>query len=294
MKTSPECLPCFLRQAEYAAGIATNVPSLRKEIMDQAVKLIPSFDLEISPPENSVSLYRMIAEKSNNADIFADLKTKSNHAALEMLPAMEDNIRYAKDPLDTAIRLAIAGNIIDYGSQQEFDVDNSINRCLSDPLVLNDLNVFKEDLQQTGKILYLADNCGELVFDRLLIEFLDRPVTLAVKEHPIINDALLADAQSCGLEPNCRIISNGTGCPGTPLENCNREFIKEFESADLIISKGQGNFETLSEIPAPAYFMLMVKCPVVAAHLGEISGDRDSKIGPGDLVLMKQKMQRAS
>jgi uncharacterized protein with ATP-grasp and redox domains len=278
MNTSPNCLPCFMNQAEYTAGLATDSLSLRKEIMDQAAKLIPSFDLKLSPPENSVFLYRMIAEKSNNNDIFAELKAQSNRTALEMLPVMEDKIRYAPDPLDTAIRLAIAGNIIDYGSHQEFDVQKTIDRCLTDSLAISDLEVFKGDLRRAQNILYLADNCGELVFDRLLIEILDRPVTLAVKEKPIINDALRFDAEYCGLSLNCRIISNGTDCPGTPINNCSRDFLKEFEAADLIISKGQGNFETLSAIDAPIYFMLMVKCPVVANHIEEIAATGDVKI----------------
>ena len=292
MNTSPNCLPCFMKQAEYTAGLATDSLSLRKEIMDQAAKLIPSFDLKLSPPENSVFLYRMIAEKSNNNDIFADLKVQSNRTALEMLPIMEDKIRYAPDPLDTAIRLAIAGNIIDYGSHQEFDVQKTIDRCLTSPLAINDFEEFKENLRRAQNILYLADNCGELVFDRLLIEILDRPITLAVKGKPIINDALRSDAEYCDLSLNCQIISNGTDCPGTPINNCSGGFLKEFEAADLIISKGQGNFETLSAIDAPIYFMLMVKCPVVAKHIEEITTTLDVKINTGALVLMNHKQPR--
>jgi len=277
-----------MKQAEYTATLATDSLSVRKDIMDRAAKLILSFDLGLSPPENSVFLYRMISERSNNTDIFSDLKVQSNQTAMEMLPVMEDKIRYAPDPLDTAIRLAIAGNIIDYGSQQEFDVQKTIDRCLAGSLAINDIEELREDLQGAQNVLYLADNCGELVYDRLLIEILARQVTLAVKEKPIINDALVSDAEYCGLGLNCRIISNGTDCPGTPVNNCSKDFLKEFEAVDLIISKGQGNFETLSAVEAPIYFMLMVKCPVVAEHVKEIAGFTDTAINPGALVMMKQ------
>lgn len=292
MRTSPDCLACFLRQAEYTAGLATDSLPLRAAIMKKAANLIPSFVLDLSPPENSVFLYRMIAEMSDHADIFSDLKMRSNQTALEMLPFLEDKLRFSDTPLLTAARLAIAGNIIDYGSHQDFDVQKSIDRCLTDKLAINHLQEFQEKLQKAQNILYLADNCGELVFDRLFIEFMGKPVTMAVKEKPIINDALNKDAEYCGLQLSCRIISNGTDCPGTPLDSCSKEFHREFDAADLIISKGQGNFETLSEVEAPVFFMLMVKCPVVANHVAEMAGRPKGSINKGDLILMDRKLTK--
>jgi uncharacterized protein with ATP-grasp and redox domains len=280
-----------MRQAEYTAELATDSLPLRDEIIKQAAELIPTFNLELSPPENAVSLYRMIAEKSSNRDIFADLKKNSNELALGILPFLEEKIRYSRDPLATAIRLAIAGNIIDYGSHQEFDLEKTIEKSLNDPLTINDLEGLRYDLKEAQSILYLADNCGELVFDRLLIELIDKPVTLVVKENPVINDALASDAEHCGLSLGSRIISNGTDCPGTPLRSCSKEFIKEFEAADLIISKGQGNFETLSNVDAPIYFMLMVKCPVVAAHVSSIASNETS-ITTNSTVLLKLERPR--
>ena len=283
-----------MRQVEYTAELATESLSVRNEIMEQATRLIPTFDFELSPPENAVSLYRMIAETSNTEDIYADLKIQSNQSAMEILPDLENIIRYAKDPLDTAIRLVIAGNIIDYGSHQEFDLNQTIDNSLSSSLTINDLECLRADLQQAQSILYLADNCGELVFDRLLIELIGKPVTVAVKEKPIINDALMSDAEYCGLSLISRIISNGTDCPGTPIRDCSKEFKKEFEAADLIISKGQGNFETLSNVDAPLYFMLMVKCPVVAKHVEEIAANNSAVVNPGSTILMKHKAPRTA
>lgn len=288
MRTSPDCLPCFTKQAAYTAGLATDSASLHDKIMTSAARIIASFDLELSPPENAVYLYRMIAEQTGNPDIFADLKNLSNQTVLKMLPDLKDKISQAADPLRTAALLTLAGNIIDYGSHHDFDVHRAVDECLNKDLAIDDLDELRADLHRAGKILYLGDNCGELVFDGLLIEQFNQEVTLAVKEKAVINDALPADAEECGLGGICRVISNGTDCPGTPLQSCNNEFKKIFNEADLIISKGQGNFETLSEIAGPIYFFLMVKCEVVASHVAKSANRPPDSIKTGDLVLMKK------
>jgi uncharacterized protein with ATP-grasp and redox domains len=121
----------------------------------------------------------------------------------------------------------------------------------------------------------------------LLIEILSQEVTVAVKAQPVINDATLADAKASGLPRTCRVITNGTACPGTPLSSCSPAFRAIFAQADLIISKGQGNFETLSEMQAPIYFLLTVKCETVAQHLKELTGETQRPLVLGDLILLK-------
>lgn len=285
MRTSPDCLPCFAKQAAYTAALATDSLKLQKEIVACGARLIDTFDLTLSPPENAVFLYRMIAEQAGNSDIFANLKRISNQTVLNMLPELEHKISQATEPLRTAAILTLAGNIIDYGAHHDFDVHHAVDQCLNTPLAIDDL---QKDLRRAKKILYLGDNCGELVFDSLLIKQLDQQITFAVREKPIINDALIADAVECGLDGLCRIISNGTDCPGTPLQHCSDEFKEIFSEADLIISKGQGNFETLSEISGSIYFMLMIKCEIVARHVAEITNRPPGSIKTGDLVLMKR------
>jgi len=148
-----------------------------------------------------------------------------------------------------------------------------------------------------ARVLYLADNCGEIVYDLLVLRCLadlGLDVTVAVKAGPIINDALIADAIACGLDRYARIISNGTACPGTPLTSCSREFLEAFYGADLILSKGQGNFETLSEavaeIAADIFFLLTVKCSVVGTHLAGLSGQDPATLpGQGEMVLVDGK-----
>jgi len=289
MQTSSACLPCLLRQAHHVAALTGCDPAREAEILLAAAPLLRSFDLALSPPENAVALYALLARMTGNRDPFVTLKQASNRAALALLPRLRQIIAGSGDPLLTAARLAIAGNVIDYGAQQEFDVAGAITACLEQAPAIDHFAWFRERLARAEHILYLADNCGELVFDRLFIEQLGKPVTLAVKASPIINDALLTDAEECGLTELCRVVDNGTGCPGTPLAACDPEFQRLFRKADLIISKGQGNFETLSETTAPLFFMLLVKCRVVAIHAAEMAALPPVAVRVGDLLMLAQE-----
>lgn len=284
MKTALECMPCLLKQALYTARLSTSSPELQKKIIDNIAHILPDLDFSISPPQNSIRVYSEIASLSQCMDPFADLKKESNELALSLSTEARKNISLSRDPLFTAIIFSIAGNIIDYGSQQDFNAKKTIKNCLSQKLVINDYQLLKDDIKNGNTILYLGDNSGEIVFDSLVIEYLDNEVVFAVKESPIINDALLQDAIECGLDKKCTVISNGTNCPGTPLVDCSETFLEYFNKTDVIISKGQGNFETLSEVNRPVYFLLTVKCPIVGNHIMELSG---KEVGTGEMILMK-------
>ena len=294
MQTTLDCLPCFLRQALYAARLCSPDARVRKRIMAGILSDLSALDFRLSPPENAVSIYKRIAELGGCGDPFAALKKESNRAALQLRPRLEEIITSAADPAATAVKLAMAGNIIDYGAQQTFDVEQAIGNCLAGEPWGGGMAQFLADVQRAERILYLGDNCGELVFDGLFIKQLaghGKEVVLAVKERPIINDALPADAVACGLDQYCTVIANGTGCPGTPLARCSGNFRKQFFNADLIISKGQGNFETLAGTKGPIYYLLTVKCGVVADHLEHLAG-RSATSGKGrpalgTMVLMK-------
>lgn len=284
MKTALECMPCLLKQALYAARLSTSSPELQKKIMDKVAQILPDMDFNLSPPQNSIRIYSEIASLSQCMDPFAELKKESNELALSLSIEARNTISHSRDPLLAAIIFSIAGNIIDYGSQQNFNAQKAIKNCLNQKLIINDYQLLKDDIKNGGTILYLGDNSGEIVFDSLVIEYLDNEVIFAVKENPIINDALLQDAIECGLDKKCTVISNGTKCPGTPLVDCSETFLEYFNKADVIISKGQGNFETLSEVNKPVYFLLTVKCPIVGNHIMELSG---KEVGTGEMILMK-------
>ncbi len=289
MKSSLHCLPCFLQQTIKAASLSTSDHALQKKILDTIARLLPSLDLDKSPPENSIPVYETIARMSGCVDPFGDLKRKSNDFARSLVVDVKKPIAASSDPLHTALLFSIAGNIIDYGSQQDFDAESALKKCLDTPLAIDHYRELRQDLGKSKTLLYLGDNAGEIVFDSVVVENLRQlfpamEIVFAVKGSAIINDALMDDATECGLPEICRVITNGTGCPGTPLTECSTEFQDIFAKADLIISKGQGNYETLSEARAAIYFLLTVKCPIVACHLHEQSRVQARK---GDLILMK-------
>jgi len=185
---------------------------------------------------------------------------------------LAERVRTSEDPLETAIRLAIAGNIIDLGvktSMAESDIERIINDSLTADFDGQQIEEFRNSVRGAEKILYLADNAGEIVFDCLLIELLPyEKITVVVKGEPVINDATMEDAEFAGLTEMTEVIDNGSDGPGTILETCSQAFRNRFEYADLIIAKGQGNYETLSETDKNIFFILKAKCPVIARDLG--------------------------
>jgi damage-control phosphatase, subfamily I len=281
-----------MRQALQVARLSTNDPELQLQAIRRVAELTRAMDMDRTPPENSVPVYQAIAEITACADPYFEIKQQSNEQALALLPEFQKELEHSDDSLAVALRLAIGGNIIDYGATHSFDVDTALARCLKAPFAVDHSRELQRQVKALGKgakVLYLADNSGEIVYDSLVVRILadlGMNVTVAVKSGAIINDALLSDAEACGLDKIATILENGTNCPGTPLATCCDPLQQAFTDADLIISKGQGNFETLSEVKAEIFFLLTVKCSVVGAHLAEISGVPHQGLpGNGELVL---------
>jgi hypothetical protein len=173
-----------------------------------------------------------------------------------------------------ALRFAIAGNVIDFGPNQPFDINNTLEQAKSIVLAIDDSRALQASLSQSKMLLYLGDNAGEIVMDRIFLETIQHPnVYFAVRGAPIINDALIEDAKLVGIDKIAHLITNGDDAPGTILETSSAEFRSLFEQADLIISKGQGNYEGLTANEKNIYFILMTKCDHVANHLGIKKGD---------------------
>ncbi len=295
MRTTLDCLVCFMRQALAAARLSCDDEALQRRVVEEAGRLLARVDFARTPPENAVPLYRMIGELTGRPDPFATLKRQSNDFALGLRERIRDQIGAAGDPLLAAVRFAICANIIDYAAQHEFDAARTMAGCREQGFVYEEYDALRAAVrgQEATRVLYLADNCGEIVFDGLLIRELQRlgcRVTLAVRGRAIINDATLADAAYCGLTDICPVIDNGTDCPGTPLADCSREFRDHFRAADCIISKGMGNYETLSDVRAPIFFLFTVKCGPVAGHVRGSKGlSRELVQGRGEMVLIRQE-----
>ena len=272
MITSVDCLPCLVRQAIDTAKRVGMPPSGQQTLVQEVLHLLSTVDLRQPSPLIGQRIQRLIREMVQLDDPYRAIKAESNALALERLPHLRETVHSADDPLAMAIRVAIAGNIIDYGAKRDVDQDGieaALTRALAMPLVPNTLAAFRQGVTEATSILYLADNAGEIVFDRVLIECLPREkVTLVVRGAPVINDATRVDAAAVGLDTLVTVIDNGSDIPGTVVDQCSPTFQARFAAADVVIAKGQGNFETLSEVQRPIYYLFVAKCLIVAHQIG--------------------------
>lgn len=267
MKTYLECIPCFVNQAFRTAKLATSDEDKIKNVLNVVGQMIESIPMENTPPEMGNIIYNVIREITLNDDPYKKIKETNIKEALALYPDLKKRIKNSKDPLLTAIRIAIAGNVIDFGVGKSFNIAEDIETILKQDFGVLDYDVFKNKLVNAQSILYLGDNAGESVFDRLLIEELGKPVVFAVREIPVINDCVKEDALASGLGNVAEIISSGSTAPATILSLCNENFIEKFNHSDVIISKGQGNYEGLSNVNRSVFFMLKAKCEIIARDL---------------------------
>lgn len=271
MRTNIDCIPCFLRQSLDAARIFTDDPGVHEQILRDILLLCADLDFDRSPPWVGQIIHRRLRDLTGVRDPYRDAKRKFNTMVLDLLPELRGYVDSSPEPLVAAANLAIAGNVIDLGATSSVTEKQILTALCESARESShgDWDAFAQRVAEATDILYLADNAGEIVVDRLLIEQLGpERVTLALRGHPVINDATFEDAQQAGLHEVVDIIDNGSDAPGTILEDCSLEFREKTSTADLIIAKGQGNFESLSEIDADIFFLFKAKCPVVAAHAG--------------------------
>ena len=228
MRTYLECIPCFFKQALEAAKICGAEESVQKKILDNVAKILPEFTLDSSPPEMGRIIHKLVKQYTGQKDPYMAIKEESNRFALGIYDELKKKVKDSDDSLLTAVKFAIAGNIIDYGVKNSLNVEEELKKILEEEqrtIEYEDkkffsYDKFREKLKKSKNILYLADNAGETVFDRVLIEELKdmgKDIVYAVKEEPIINDALALDAILCGIDNTARITSSGVDSPGTIL-----------------------------------------------------------------------------
>ncbi len=273
MKTYFECIPCFMQQAFRAGKMTAKDDNQLKTILDETGCLIKTFSMQSTPAEYGAEVYRIVREITGVEDPYKKIKEQSIKEAKELYPELKQIIEQSENRLLKAVRIAIAGNIIDFGVNKKFSLKEDVSKILKQDFAVLDFEKFKHSAEKAKTILYIGDNAGESVFDKLLIEEFDAKVIYAVRENPIINDATYEDAVNSGLDEVATIFSSGVKAPGTILNQCNDEFMKLFQSADLVISKGQGNYEGLSDVDRPLFFLLKAKCEVIAKDLGVDKND---------------------
>jgi uncharacterized protein with ATP-grasp and redox domains len=280
MKTYLDCLPCLMSQALKAARAATDDEEVQRQVVNAMAGLIPELSLGLKPPEIAQRGYRLIRQITGNNDPFYKAKVEANQTALAFWPRLKQLIEQSADRLFMACRLAILANSIDFGPNFEHGgieaiIDEATTCSL--PLAVNDYDRFWSSLNNSRTLLYLGDNAGEIVFDRLLIEEIHHVRELktyfVVREKPVINDVTVDDALAVGMDSVARVVSNGSDTPATILSQCPTELQQLFRSVDIIIAKGQGNYESLEGEPGNIFFLLRAKCPLVAGLLGVNVGD---------------------
>lgn len=276
MRTYLDCYSCFLRQALSAARRAGADEHQQRLILQRTCAELQALPETATPPQMAERIHRLVRTEVDHPDPYLAAKQEATRAALERYPVLREHVRTAEEPLDVAIRISIAGNIIDFGIFETYDLDATVDRVLAQPFAIDDRPRLHAALADAREVLFLADNAGETVFDRVLIEALDRPVCYVVKGSPVINDATREDAQAAGIDAIAEVIDNGSDAVGTLVASCSPAFRARLAAADLVIAKGQANYESLSSGPphctAPIFFLLQAKCSVIAADLGVATG----------------------
>ena len=267
MRIHLECMSCFVRQTLESVTMASDDPGVHERVLRSVLRELADIDMHLSPPAMARSIHRRIRQETGCTDPYHAVKQRFNRFALSVLPDLERQVRAAEDPLEMAVRLAIAGNIIDVGVHGHIDerlVRDTIAESVHAP-IHGDIDSLRAAIARADSFLYLTDNAGEIVFDRLLIQQLPAGrVTVCVKGLPVLNDATLEDAREAGLTEIARVIDNGLDVPGTIVAESSASLQTAFRDADLVIAKGQGNFETLNDSSRKIFFLFKAKCPLVA------------------------------
>lgn len=275
MKISHECIYCLARQAVEIAEEATKDVSMQEEIIKRSLRELTEMDFNETAPEIAFRMHQHAKNITGINDPYARLKEQYNKIAKEIYDRINEEkwLDKAEDRFDMACRLAIAGNIIDFSvglNLEQLDVIKSVEDSIKHDIFGTGTTALREAVEKAKNIMYIADNSGEIIFDKFLLENLPlNKVTYAVKGGPIVNDATMQDAISTGIVDLVKVIDNGHSAQGTILKDCSSTFKSEFSKADLIISKGQANFETLSDIKDKTiFYLLRAKCSSVAAYIG--------------------------
>ena len=273
MHTYLDCYPCFMRQALSAARRAGATEELQHRLLLKTMEHLRGLSPDATPPEMAADIHRLVRQETGNTDPYREAKHGATRQALVRYPELKRLVAASSTPLETAARIAIAGNIIDLGVADSYDLEEALRRVMTQPLAIDGSSKLRQALKEARQVLYLADNAGETVFDRVLIETLPLPVTYAVKSAPVLNDATREDAIAAGIDGVAEVIDNGSDAPGTLLGQCSATFRERFASAELILAKGQANYESLSTMAAPVFFLLQAKCAVIARDLGIDTGE---------------------
>ena len=271
-----ECLPCLVKQVLKVADLM-KVGNEEKELLTRQVfSYLSTMDYQVTNPEVIGATFELIKQHMNQPDPYYEIRTYYNQLFMSMIKEFETRIEASNNPFEMAVKYAILGNIIDFNpihNITEQDILKNFEQIDQREIVINQVGQLLQDIKTKTNLLYLGDNCGEICLDRLLIKKIKQynpnlEITFAVRGEPVVNDSIKEDAYQVGIQSYATILSNGDNSLGTVLTRVSKEFLKVYQKAEIIISKGQANFESLShEVEKNIYFMLVTKCEVIAREL---------------------------
>ncbi|RLJ71559.1 hypothetical protein BCF55_1863 [Hydrogenivirga caldilitoris] len=272
MKAYPACIPCLINQGLNAVKKLGLGDEVEREIAVRSLKFLSEVkEFDKSPAYYAYFIQKLVKELSGTEDPFWKQKKLANEVALNMLPELEKELEHAEDQLAYALRLAAVGNYIDFAIRGDLNISEDLTKLLKSSFFVWDYAVFRERLSSSNMVLIIGDNAGEIVFDKPLVKLLKnmgKEVFYAVKGAPILNDATYEDAVEVSMTGLCNVVDNGSDKVGTWLEDCSEDFLKLFYDSDIVISKGQANFETLSGVSREVFFLLVAKCEPIANEVG--------------------------
>lgn len=276
MKTKLDCYPCYFRQALQAVRFSTDDEALHWETLRAVADFLSDWPADTSSTDTSERFHNLVKESLNDPDPYLKVKEEFTKKAEELEPLITELAASGGDPLEAAVKLAIAGNIIDFGAGGVFDVESAVRGALDFQFAINHYESFKREIEKARTVLYLGDNTGEIYFDKPLLRLLKgKDITFVARGGPILNDATIEYAERAGLGELAKLTDTGQAVPCYPVGHARKEVAELFDTVDVVISKGQGNFESLHDSErANIFFLMKIKCDLVARMLeGTKCGD---------------------
>ncbi len=264
--------------------MATRDEKVHREVLNSIFSILSNVSVHMNPVEIAYLVHQRVKSITGEDDPYREVKRRQNDLALKYESILNAQIAEMSDLLKAALMFSAFGNAIDLAPEYAVsDLYKRYMEVISKGFAWDDYEGFLKKLAQANLLLYLGDNAGEIVWDKILIEELlenfNLDIIYVVRGFPILNDVTMEDAHFVGMNKVVKVISNGFGAPGTILTRCSEEFLREYRKSDLILSKGQGNYESLSEENRPIFFLLHVKCSVIAENF---------RCNIGDIVLKAQ------
>ena len=284
MKIDTACIECIINQSYKVANAIGADKSLTNKITSTIKEMSKNFSYDDNPPEIASYVYEKMAQLANKKDLYDEVKKLSTKKAISFVPLLKEKLQKSDNKLLTATKIAVAGNVIDLAACVEFDLDEELQKIFDTEFAYDDFNRFEIEIKKAKEILVIGDNVGEHIFDYMFVETLQElfphvDVHYMVRGNPIINDVTMQEAQEAGFDKLCNLVDSGVNTPGFAYDRASLYAKELFDNVDLVISKGMGNYECLTPSHrGNIFFLLKVKCGVVASSLDKEIGDIICKI----------------